>query len=73
MGLFKKHVSHRKAKMFLKGVKKGEWYMVKDCKHLEMKLLMHARAGNLFFKKLLTGWWGKNIENLSSLPFYFTL
>jgi hypothetical protein len=38
---------------------------------LEMKLLMHAKVGNLFCKKLLMGWWGKNTENLSSLPLYF--
>ncbi len=35
-----------KAKKTLKGVKRGGWYMAKDCKHAKMKLVMHARVGN---------------------------
>lgn len=30
---FQKHASHRKVDFFLKGVKKGEWYIIKDYKH----------------------------------------
>ncbi len=45
-----KHVDHKKTKKALKGVKNGEWYMAKDCKHVKNETTYACKGKELMLQ-----------------------
>ncbi len=58
-----KNVVWRKAERPMKWVKKGEWYIINDCKHRKNQAAYVSKRSYLFCNKFIMGWLVRSARN----------